>query len=39
LVTKPGATAEEVVSLSRELMSRVKSKTGLDIEGEVEWVN
>ena len=39
LVTVPGATAEEVVSLSRELMRRVKDRTGIEIECEVEWVN
>jgi UDP-N-acetylmuramate dehydrogenase len=39
LVAMPGASAAEVVGLSQELMKRVKDKTGLDIEGEVEWVN
>ncbi len=39
LVAKPGATAAEVVALSQELMKRVKEKTDIDIEGEVEWVN
>jgi UDP-N-acetylmuramate dehydrogenase len=39
LVAKPGATAKEVVDLSHELMKRVKDKTGIDIEAEVEWVN
>ncbi len=39
LVTKPGATSEEVVSLAHRLMKEVKDKTGIDIEGEVEWVN
>ncbi len=39
LVTKPGATSEEVVSLAHELMRQVKEKTGIVIEGEVEWVN
>jgi len=39
LVALPGASAREVVELSRELMKSVKDKTGLDIEGEVEWVN
>ncbi len=39
LVAKPGATSEEVVKLSQEIMSKVKEKTGIDIEGEVEWVN
>jgi len=39
LVSKPGGTSEEVVALAQELMKRVKDKTGLDIEGEVEWVN
>ncbi len=39
LVTKPGAMSEEVVSLAHELMDMVKEKTGIEIEGEVEWVN
>lgn len=39
LVSKSGATAAEVVSLSQELMRQVKEKTGMDIEAEVEWVN
>ena len=39
LVAMPGASAEEVVGLSHELMRRVKDRTGLDIECEVEWVN
>ena len=39
LVSKHGATSEEVVSLAHELMNLVKEKTGIEIEGEVEWVN
>lgn len=39
LVSKPGATSEEVVALAQELMNCVKEKTGMVIEGEVEWVN
>jgi UDP-N-acetylmuramate dehydrogenase len=39
IVAKPGAKANEVVSLSQELMKRVKEKTGIEITGEVEWVN
>lgn len=39
LVTKPGATSEEVVELAHELMKQVREKTGIVIEGEVEWVN
>lgn len=39
LVTKPGATSEEVVKLAHNIMIMVKEKTGIDIEGEVEWVN
>jgi UDP-N-acetylmuramate dehydrogenase len=39
LVAKPGATSEEVVALANELMRLVKEKTGIVIEGEVEWVN
>ena len=37
IVTKPGAKAADVVALSQELTRRVKEKTGLTIEGEVEW--
>lgn len=39
IVSKPGATASEVVSLTSTIMDRVKEKTGLKIEAEVEWVN
>ena len=39
LVSKPGATSEEVVKLAQSLMDQVKEKTGVIIEGEVEWVN
>jgi len=39
LVAKPGATSEEVVDLAHKLMEQVKEKTGIEIEGEVEWVN
>ncbi len=39
LVSKPGGTSEEVVALAQELMNCVKEKTGIVIEGEVEWVN
>ncbi len=39
IVTKAGAKASEVVNLSKELMKRVKEKTGIEITGEVEWVN
>jgi UDP-N-acetylmuramate dehydrogenase len=39
LVAHPGATTEEVVSLAHQLMDMVKEKTGIEIEGEVEWVN
>ncbi|MES2216241.1 MAG: UDP-N-acetylmuramate dehydrogenase [Patescibacteria group bacterium] len=39
LVSRPGATSEEVVKLAHELMDTVKEKTGIEIEGEVEWVN
>ncbi len=38
IVAMPGASASEVVVLANELMKRVKDKTGIDIEGEVEWV-
>ena len=37
LVAKPGATATDVLNFSNELMRRVKEKTGIVIEGEVEW--
>ncbi len=37
LVAKPGATATEVLNLANELMRLVKEKTGIVIEGEVEW--
>jgi len=39
IVSQPGASAEEVVSLSREMSRRVKETTGINIEAEVEWVN
>lgn len=39
LVTKPGATSEEVIKMAQDIMKMVKEKTGIDIEGEVEWVN
>ncbi|MDB5239120.1 MAG: UDP-N-acetylenolpyruvoylglucosamine reductase [Candidatus Parcubacteria bacterium] len=39
IVAKPGAKAGEVVNLAKELMKRVKEKTGIQITGEVEWVN
>ena len=39
LVSEPGATAEEVTGLAHILMDCVKEKTGIEIEGEVEWVN
>lgn len=37
IIAKPGATAVEVVNLANELMRRVKEKTGIAIEGEVDW--
>jgi len=39
LVSKPGATASEVIHMSDELIKIVKAKTGIEIEAEVEWVN
>jgi UDP-N-acetylmuramate dehydrogenase len=39
IVTKPGATAKEVVDFTHELMDQVKEKTGITVEAEVEWVN
>ncbi len=38
LVAQAGATAADVLALSIELMNRVKKKTGIVIEAEVEWV-
>ena len=39
LVSEPGATAEEVSGLAHMLIDSVKEKTGIEVEGEVEWVN
>lgn len=39
IVAKPGAKSEEVVNLAQQLMTMVKEKTGIEVEGEVEWVN
>ena len=39
IVAKPGATAEEVVKVTQKLMALVKEKTGIVVEGEVQWVN
>ena len=39
LVSKPGATSEEVIAVAQSIMKTVKEKTDIDIEGEVEWVN
>jgi len=39
IVAKPGATAEEVVRLSQEMINCVKENTGIEIMAEVEWVN
>ncbi|MEA2715135.1 MAG: UDP-N-acetylmuramate dehydrogenase [Candidatus Parcubacteria bacterium] len=39
VVAHPGATAADVIGLSHELTKRVKDATGVDVEGEVEWVN
>ena len=38
LVAKPGAKAVDVKAVAQELTARVKDKTGLHIEPEVEWV-
>ncbi len=38
-VTKPGATAMQVVSRAQKLMEMVERETGIKIEAEVEWVN
>lgn len=39
LVTKPGATAAQVVARAKELMDMVEKATGIKVEAEVEWVN
>jgi UDP-N-acetylmuramate dehydrogenase len=39
IVTKPGATATEVVDFTQGLMKQVKEATGITVEAEVEWVN
>lgn len=39
VVTKPGATAAEVVSFTKKLMEQVERETTIKIEAEVEWVN
>lgn len=39
LVTKPGATAGEVVEFSKKLMNCVEKETGIKMESEVDWVN
>jgi UDP-N-acetylmuramate dehydrogenase len=38
VVTRCGATAEEVVAFTQELMAVVKQATGIKIAAEVEWV-
>jgi UDP-N-acetylmuramate dehydrogenase len=37
LVSKPGATATEVIAFARKLMDCVMQNTGINIESEVEW--
>ncbi|MFA6554510.1 MAG: UDP-N-acetylmuramate dehydrogenase [Candidatus Paceibacterota bacterium] len=39
IVTRPGASSTEVVELTKKMQDKVKEKTGLIIEAEVEWVN
>lgn len=39
IVTKPGATASEVVARANEIMDMVAKMTGIKVEAEVEWVN
>lgn len=39
IVTKPGATAAQVVARAKEIIDLVREKTGIRIEAEVEWVN
>lgn len=39
IVTKPGATATQVVARATKLMEMVERDTGIKIEAEVEWVN
>jgi UDP-N-acetylmuramate dehydrogenase len=38
IVAKAGATAGEVIGLTNEIIKRVKDKTSIQIEAEVEWV-
>lgn len=39
LVTKPGATASDVVEFSNKLLRTVETETGIKMESEVDWVN
>ncbi len=39
IVTKPGATAAQVVARTKEIAELVEKKTTIKIEAEVEWVN
>jgi UDP-N-acetylmuramate dehydrogenase len=39
IVTKPGATATQVVERAKEIMDTVEKMTSIKIEAEVEWVN
>ena len=38
IIARDGATAADVLDFSKELIRRVKDKTGIVIEAEVEWV-
>ena len=39
IVAKPGATAKEVITFTKDLMKQVKDKIDVTVEAEVEWVN
>lgn len=39
IVTKPGATATQVVERAKEIMDMVEKMTTIKVEAEVEWVN
>ena len=39
IVTKPGATATQVVDRAKEIMDMVEKMTTIKVEAEVEWVN
>jgi UDP-N-acetylmuramate dehydrogenase len=39
VVTRPGASATDVVAFTSDIMKQVNNKTGIVVEAEVEWVN